>query len=955
MSSQNELKLESNVTSIVFDKRIPTMIENKGEWDFLTLYKTLLYTQYHNEVPKKIGRKLLSKYGLNIRETKNYMNEMIDLEKFFMVRFNKIKDMKLRLESLKFIKNGVYKQKVEELQQYKNEIEHNFAVDEMEYLDHKYELTKEDKEKINRYDFLQKEIARYENKIIGKEYEVIRILKRIERKRKTNLEKIEEMNKQFNKNGTIDAKYKLKKIVLEKPFEYEEVNKDDLQLKSKMIYHLKRFLNISNREASKLLENNLFDNVINVDLNEANEKLAMINYELDTYTDIVNFLTNLKNKTFVCPHCTYTNNLGSNLNLHMNTYHKNKEYKNQILIIEPFLKNDKWVSAYDNFSSENKHIVLHHIKNLHILKSETQSNNIQLPSNVRNSMVDRDITIDIRKVPGMIKDETIIKSNLINIEKEKDPLIIKHTAEEQKQKLEHYIQSLSIISFFKKHNVEIYNNILNQVENMIEEAKHFHNINNAYRWINSFIGNFFMKFYMKELNDIKVFIEYNDNHQIITYENVHNITKTIPKTVTINSKPLIENYKFVDDDKNVEISRDLLIKKIKTEIMMVKVDMFLSLLLDKTRDKLNPSKVGHFASEVKSIFPKLFRKIIDHKVSVKREYDTNFPKYKDSYENFGQLFDGIVEKFKIMNTDNIQDLLIHDTDKISKDLDDILYYILLSFLPNDDEAVVHTYNLLEENGSEEVSDFKYKNWVWEWNRKYKGTNETSNFKNITKDDILDELFPQDTQNSLPRSIKNYQQRNKYIFEEMDFSKYDKRGLFNKREENKIEEFILTLLKKQSISTIDYRVFSTLIFVKKLTKAIETKKRQVRNPFMVYKFLRILDINIERPKIYKKIKTDYAVSRRLRRQQPVSNIDKQEDEERKEDLLNDFMNLTEDSMQEENLRNEHNIPNLDNNELDENDFFIPDDVNEEDFDEENQQEDYGDVEEESVEDSFDDLF
>lgn len=987
-------KVESNLVFMNFDKRILTKPEI-GKWDFLTLYKTLLHILHTNKIPTEINGINLSHYQLNINETKNYKHEMLEMEKFFTKRYNILKTMKSKIISLKFLKNGEYIKAEKILRKLQSKLENKEYVEEMVFLMNQPSHTSEEKKQITYFQNLVKKEKEYKDLIIGTNLEKIKLKQRKIVKKEEMFKKITKINKDLEKISTqtnsekyrkiFDSKYKLKQIILKR--EEEEEEEEDTSkyyLRSKMIYHLKNFFDINNLQAISLLENNLFDTLIKIDVDEINEKLNMINDELFSYEDIKTFLYQTKNKTFVCPYCTYSHNIQINIHFHTMDVHNDKpktpkpipkpKMKNKfdfdsegsdsedlfgsdseseeeeeeklpesiipkdnnlydpILIIEPIRNNGVFESIYDGFKSTSKNEVIHHIKQLHITPDTKRG------ERVLNKMIVNNAKDGKMKV---IKDRSEIKISSIQEVMKKDfTLKLKINEKEHERKLREYVERLDPMVFFKRKGFEEeYNKIQEFTNKIINEAKGFHNISLAYKWVKSSISNYYLTKQLNKLNKgVKITISFDGiNSQVIDFENIDNvINKKLPVFLQINDdKPMIEDSELIDYP-GIEISRDRLLREIKQKIFMKKVEKFGEKLARKVAVNISGDSMTKI-QEIRNVIPKIFKKVInqqskklllDKNKRIRQHTRKDFDLMKDTYINFIERFDEFVEKINTIKDSNVMDYLLNIISLGKKEnmqeIDEYLYYVLMSFLPNDNPAVKHTYKVLE-NPSEEEEEFRYKYKVWEWQRKYKLQNEDDpkNYKMIANDKIIDSLFPGNKENTLEMEITNHKiQGEKRVYELVNFDDYVNDDDDVNRANIVIEDFLMQCFKQELFSKENYKLYLSLMFLKKLTKALKISEDNTLNAEMIYRYLRVLDLYLEKPLELNVRKIGMPIKNRM-----VVNTGKKEEEkdENKEDLLNDFMELTEEQMKinlQENLLN-NSKTEVENEEDDFNDFDIQD--------------------------------
>ena len=881
--------------------------------------------------------------------TKQYQKEIMEMEKYFMIRYNLVRQMKDKMNSLKFIKNGKYKNKILELQDIENQLNNEF-IEEVKFLYEQPNLIQEEVEKLKKYEFLVQRKNQITNIDLGGPMEKMIMKKRKKQKELSLLKQLQNINREYQQNGIVDAKYKLKEISV-KAIEYEKEDTENIYLTSKMIRHLSNFLDISQKEASMLLHNFTYDKVININQHEVDIKNEMIDDELNSYEPIVKFLYATHNKTFVCPYCSYQNNLDMNVTFHISTIHSNEyiekdstmrtmttnvkeddeddlfdelfgdddKKKNEyfipgkllmpILIIEPYQKDNKYINIYDDkIFNTNKEAIYHLKMNNKIIKKKNYGFE-KIPESDRQHMFNTAVHSKyIKMIPN--KTEMTVKPDEIMF-KNKLTIKIKNNPEQNQKVLKTYVETLlSKMKFFTSE----YDEILSFSNKMIEECKHFHNQHIARRWVHSSIIHYFLKKYFNYFEDIEIKMMYESLSTTITFDNIDNIPNKIPQMLEINGRKIIENSVFVNDSKDIEISKNMLIETIKTEVIIEKVNIFIEKLVEKLTYNKNESRISTIRNEMKFIH-ELFRKIL-HKQHPK--YNSSYRLYDEprihDFHNVSYDFDLLISKLKNLNENNMYSMLLDDANldekfASGKEIDNYLYFILLSFLPNDNPAVLNTYNIIEEN-EKEPTDFPYKNQVWNWYKKYNPKEDTqSNFKNLSL--YVDKLFPDNKEDSLEREITNYTINDKHIYEQLDFNSYilNENDILNRRDKKKfelykrekiIENIILDGVKHQIVKPIDYKMFMALQFLFRLEKALSSEQRKTRNAQIVYRFLKILDISIEKPKIYRKVKNKFGIKRL--QQTSNQNKNKNQNEERKEDLLNDFMNLNEEQMHSELVLN-----------------------------------------------------
>ena len=1046
----------SKVQGLDFGKRIPVKPIGKGNWDFLTLYKALLYSIHNENMPKRVNGYKLSFKKLKLDENKDYKKEMVEMKKLFDTRYQKLQIMKKKIDSLKFIKNSNYMNIIKELKETEEELTPEF-IEKIKYLfDSSENLTEEEKADVERYSKLTKKIKLYKTKIIGKGFEIMEMVKRKKLRQQNMLDKIKKLNK-------ADTQAQYQKIILEKEYDFVdednkmlkeifpdvEYKKENFYLKSKMIYHLKRFMGVTHPEAELLLEDGMYNKLINVNMNEIQLKLDQIISELKSYENIVAFVNHLNTKTYLCPYCTFHNHQQINVNLHITQYHgskiqkqserdpgfyvadsndkdgitikeklndlknnintnnneikkleksktkiKTNEYKifqlknkikksekeikeindkvqhiideqfatassskqdyilsdkyrqnvinttiigvrkniknnkpkiknivytkniiNPLLVIKPIKTAHGYENVYDGVVKPSQREALHHMK----------TNNKLVVKDLKYYKLDEKI-IKKMKPYNVAQDNFDITEDIIE---EKEKRII--NPDEQEKKLKYFFfgeedelfgdivipSSVPILAFLERMSMEDYEEyeaIKRKINKIIQKAKHFENLSIAYKWVNSAICYHFLEKYFKNLMDVNVMIEY-ENRQTIKYNNVDNILNKIPRTVTVGDKVIIEDYKMVGENEYLEITPDMIKDKIKTEIFMIKVKQFSKQLANKISKKIKNSsdrqnKRNEIMNEVK--IPEIFYKILHKTTSNRNEQGV----FESNLDNVARDFDTLIEKLmRIKQQDknmdenfDIEQYLLNDVESTSKEfttnIDHYLYYILLSYLPNDDSTVAKTYNILEEQQGEETN-FQYKNQVWNWYKKYgmtkkqytdmlKKENKIQGYRDIQKGKILDKLF-QNTDESIVRKYNNpeYKVYNNMYFEGYIHSAEENREKYNEyRKEMLIEKFLYNGLERNIVREIDFKIFMGMMFLNKLYKAIDTNKKSEQNSEVVLRFLRILDLYIEEPKIIKRIILP-KYNNKLKK--ITGNIKKDEDNLRKDDLLNDFMDLNEDQM------------------------------------------------------------
>ena len=949
----------SNIALLNFDRKILADTRDKpryGEWDFLTLYKTLMFVYYKNKIPKNINNRNLKNDGLEIRQTQNYKKEMIEMKKYFIKRYNLIKSILSKIESLEFIKNGAYINALKQLKKIQKKLENKVYMDEIKYLMSQSVLNKEEKEQLTNYTILVKKEEHYKQVVIGGNYEQMRFDKQEQEETEKMYEKIKRINKEYKSNNIKDAKYHIKQILI-KQEKFKSLKNEDLYLRSKMIKHLMNFLNIDTPKAVTLLEKNLFNSLIKLNMNDIKEKKNEIEKELISYEPIKNYLNKLEDKTFVCPYCTYTHNLQINVLLHITTFHSEKRnnsgirnpgfevnkykkeekktekkkeekkevvikeimtnifnkatkpkkyevdeknpneiknkvfdkdlYQHPIMIVEPVRDSvGNFVSIYDEYKAETKNQVIDHIKRLNII---TKDKTEPLPKRVIKIMVPYDITFGNINI---IKDKTEVKRNKRGIKVIELPIDEKMN----EKKIREHIENLELVKFFKKKEyIEDYKEIQSEINKTIKKASKIRNISLAMKWVETKIVKKYMKKTIGKINRAKIIITYGEQKHETKFEKLENIIiNEMPTYVEINGKVLIDEGKYIDKP-NVEFTKETLINNIKTEIFLQKVRKFTKRFVRqylKNRRGNTEYKNNIITKDIIELFKKIINQqgrklLLDNYKNVIQNKEHESKYFEDTYINYADNFDVLIQKLNNLNSKNIGDYLlknitINSKDKIG-DVDEMLYFLLLSFLKNDNPAVLHTYKVLEGENEDETIN---KSNVWEWKRKYINRKEedAKKFKKINTEASIKALFPDSKENTLEREITNYRIGGQYIYKLSDL----KGSQYNKRDDM-IYNFIKKSFEKGLVDKDSYKLYLATLFLNKLVKLIkkEPNADKLKLQF-IYRYLKILDLYIEKPKIFERVKVVNNKLQNVKDKKPIQ-------ENKTDDLLNDFMDLNEDEM------------------------------------------------------------
>lgn len=983
-SSNNvPFNVDSNVTIIDFMKKLPIKRGEDGEWDILNLSKKLFYL-LHNDDEKNQGKMntIMSIRKLNINPTNNYMNELLYLREIFSKRFNKLKTMENKLLSLQFLKNekynGYYIQKVNQLQEWNKQMTLEFTEDSGIIYDQagiiydknniEGDLTKEENDKLEYFYFLKQKIKLYTDIVIGPSITMIKTNNKKKQEKINLLKKLEELNKEFEKYGKTgesekvgDALYNFKHIIASRHTDLKENNETDIYLKSKMILHLKNFFDVSDKIANDLLIDFTFDKIINFNKKNIEFKLQMIKDELESYEDIkiADFFYQMFNKTFLCPHCTYTNEIGINVVFHMQTEHKSSKLE-PLLVIKPIWNSDeeKYENMYDEFKNKDDRVIYHHMK----------MNNKIIPK-YKTSRIGK-ITVfekikTIKMIPYIVQSTTtpnkkVSTKSFIKKNSDTENLEIMITEVEQEKNLinlKNHVKKIKIIEFLTRKqkyfdNKELFD-ITNLSDKIIEEGKKYRNISKAYKWVDFGICKYYLKKHFSYLNNVTIRILY-DKENVSNFENIDdNISDKIPQEVSINGNLLIMNSKFIDSDKNIDIfsrdissssSRDRLIDEIKIEVFMERVKRFCIKLANKLSrdDDEGETSIEETKNILLKIIPNLFRKIIDwedydefsefHRKTFNREKSNREKSLNRSGKSLNRSgnrtrplgsinehFDRVITKLIDINEQNIYNRVSNESEHKSnkKDIDDYLYYLLMAFLPSDNETVEEIYNTIEGKLlPQENQEFNHKNKIWEWRKRYQDSlnDEEPKFKKITEERVINNLYKSENY-YLERQIINMTD----LFNTLDFKEYSyfnvenkntNKKYLNERREELVKDFIVRGYQRQLISKIDYKISMALIFLQKLTKALNISKIPGNsNAQVIHYLLRIMDVYIEKPIIYRGFAVKNRVKNRLKnRLSKFSQIENRE-------VLNDFMDLKEEDMKEElKLNNElgggsNNINNI----------------------------------------------
>jgi len=973
------MSMINNTQLINFEQSIP-VDDIQSKWDFVKLHKALFYTIYNDKKNKNYRRFIqhLKRNGLVLGEG-NYRAELMTIEKMFNDRYNLLRKMKIKINSLQFIKNGKYINAVKKLEKWKAKLSNSKYVKEMELL--KTQLINSDllnesqKNQLNKYNNFLQLIQKYEQTVIGGSLKVIKTNQKEEEEKYDFLEKIEILNREYAKNGNIDAqleniKYQLKQKQKEQTKEKEDESK--IYLKSQMIRHLKIFFEINNIEAHSLLEDFTFNKVIKINSAEVARKLQKINKELKSYEPIVEYLTHLQiEKTFLCPHCTFDTNMAMNVAFHIQKVHPKESYITPLLVIKPY-RNE---NVYDGKKKKDNENLFHHMKNKNkIIRDNTGM--ILLPENVRKNMNKNSVHIDAVK-------EKLIQSEKFQMEfyRKNAKKSVKRRVK-QFQKLVIKDQGETFEESIKAKNARIMQYLtsdeVSYVDKIIKEGKKISNSSLAYRWVDSMIVNYLIQKIIKisKIDTIKVTV---NKQYHFTYLTIEQMPKQV-RDVVVNGNVLIENGILKDQKKFMEITRKNLINVIKTEIIKEKLINFarpFTKLIIKRDTMFNQTE-----SMLKNSLPEFFEKIL---FGTRTDID--------------DIFDDIIDSLNGMNSENINERIQKeltskinrlggeeevDVDKIRekieegykidelvigqllneydneskkkasvKSLNDILYYMLLSYLKSDNNVVENIYSLIQREDKENELDnnFGNKHQVWEWineelfHNKEDFKNNKENFKNITLDKVLNKIFDDESNDfkMIRQLIYEKVNDNYNMFDQMSFANYKpkrKRSEVNKIKtinelvlRNDIKDFIINCSYRKILPKMEkQRVMALLLFIK-MNRTLEiTKTKKSGNAEVVNKFLNVMNIYV------KKEKSLIIKSKPTEIHMPVLQQQADEDE-MKDELLNDFMGLDEDAMNMRALHDEEmgrGISMRDNepNDIESQNYSVIDDFINEDDNEEN---------------------
>lgn len=898
-------KLPSNVELINFSKPLP-LESSYEQWDFLTLYKALYMKMYNDELPKKINGVRLHRNLLKIGETKNYAKEISQLEMKFFKRYNLLKTMEEKIVSLKFIKNGEYLKKITELTDWKNKMLDSQYVEEVRLLKEQVlmniELSKEDSEKIAEYNLTIENIQRYETYIIGSLVKFGKTQQRKKEESENIIEILEKLNKKYEQDGNIDSQFGIKKIAIktEKYNMFKDYENPSFFLKSKMIYHLKIFFDVNTAQASLLLENNTFDKIVQYNSFEMNNKLDLMQEELKNLQEIKEYITHMRDRVFLCPHCAYRINMGMNMMFHISHVHK-KSSQEPLMVVKPF----KGQSVYDNFKSKTENDIYFHMK---------QNNKIN-----KGKMLDKKVIETM--VPYIMK-STEVEENARVMTRPNNDIGIKKPSKGIKRQSSvistgdrrggnNFKQSLQmknefIMNYLNKTQTDHLNGV-------IEQASKLRNRTLGYRWVNSIISNYFMEKIFDDIKIDSVIVTINSDFEY-NYSNINNIPILITD-VSVGGNSLVENSVLKNEEDEMNISRGDLIKLIKKEIFQEKVKEFAEDLAKHISTDVNQnSNLAAF----KNLFETFFDKLIDSK-----------------RENVDNIFDDLIEDLTdVKDSDDLHYRLTNEREVIkkknkkkqnNKDFDEVLFYMLLSFLPSNTDVVKNVYNIVEieeynrknrRNKRMEDDDFPYKNSVWRWNSFYTerkvAEDNVNNFQKVSLDEVSSKLF-EDEDLKITREIMNTRER---VLKAMRFSMYKPADNMSEKNQNKrlnkkerlIKEFIINSAHRKIVDNQDFRIIIATMMLKNFQQIFNLGRFEGKDTFngeVILRFVKIMNLYIQKDKKYKLVKNKRynAVKNSILYNRlgnvPVQNrvvSSKKDEDERKDELLNNFMNIDDEALE-----------------------------------------------------------
>lgn len=954
-------KLPSNLAFINFSKPIPTDIEN-GVWDFLTLYKALFYSLHNDTLPNRINNHRLSRYNLVLNKSQNENNEILKLEKEFHKRYNLLKTMEQKIESLMFVKNGQYIKAVEHLEKLNKSKEETLK----DYMllkkkdDAMISLNKQEERQLNNFEYLRLEINKYERFVIGDITPIIQLYQKKKQEKENIIKKLEKFNQDFETSGSIPEEYKetdaknifnnlikKHKINLNKPVQINDSNNPNHFLKSKMIFHLKNFLDISTNDALLLLEDNLFDKVISFNNFDTNQKLDLIKMELKDLEPIAEYLTHMRDRVLICPHCAYRNGQHMKMIMHVSDHKKGTK---PLLVVKPRFNKEtqKYENVYDNKTSDDVNDIYFHMKqtnklipiSMNVWSKLDQDTINTMSKNVIRFTKDDDTSktskkrvvekfeqtgkTELQKELELDEDVDTDIESLFGDDSDSDKFdeIVEITKEEKREKeRENFEESLKVIEFpiyrmlteideeekVDENEESKKNKRKTKIDKICKEASYMSNKSMAHKWVKFIMTKYlsmdiFEKF---KMDDILV----NVNGLVFNFSNINNIPDIV-NDVTINNEKFIQNQVIKGENEKMEISRESLINLIKVEIFMEKLK---TIVIEFAKYDSNDINLSNNINTYVDLFMNFFTKLI-----------------KSDRNDIDEIFDRIILKLTDVTDQNVlhNRLLGYDDDLNKKrrgiiekrtqrhDIDDILYYMLLSYLPPDNDVVQKVYNTIEVNHpnvkkrtkhqtrllKDKQNAFINKNKVWEWSSIYKNEfgkipedykENINNFHYITLDETIAKLND-DLNMELGREVMA-----KYpeIFEKMEFENYntDKKEI---KRYHLVKDFLEKSYHRGLIERIDFRLLMVIMLLQKMEEVfgIIPFGKKTTNVKVMVDFVNVMNLYVKEKKEYKVVKGKRGV---LQKNDSISNkvpLNKEEEKEQKDLLLNDFMNLDEESLE-----------------------------------------------------------
>ena len=884
-----------------FTKPIP-VIAQVGRWDFMTLYKALIYANYNDESNPEYKKFLnhLKVNNLEFRKNKQYIKEKIKLEQMFQNRYNNLKDVQLKLQSLQFIKNGLYIQETEKLEKWKK------IVSDQKYALHIKDLTEQassglvalsrtDKSKLKKHNKMLKNIQQYENVVIGGLVETLRFEKKVNKKRRTTLQIISELNKEFEKSNTIDttlekiAAQNKKEFILENEQKPKEKN---IYLKSKMVYHIRRFFDITEREAAMLLKNNMFDKVIKYNREEMEKKLIDVTNELTSYEPIVNFLKAMQEKTFLSPHCGTHMNNSFMLSMFISTVHKSGEAP--LYVIKPFEIDGVFYNPYDSYSSKNIKDVFYHMKihnkirfdkewvksNVKTIKEPMSMTKNQFDSTVRTMTVSDNgvLTNKIKKAVEKKEDEDDFDmEDLFGSDEEEEEI-----REEINQRLDDGERFKQMIlaknAVFYEMLTESEKKQVNKVLDVAKKTKTFRTY--VHRWVDSFFVKFFSQKMYKKIGLDDIIVKINGTVEL-RYTNLHELPQLV-KDVNINGEDYIKNYVLKNTEQEIEMSREEMIELIKNEIIKEKVKEFSKTFARSLLANSKNLQDGNILiKEIQNDLPEFFENVMFNKNS-NRDIDSTLDRIVLKLKNIKTKEDLDENMFNEIFYETLKGTYGRGDIKLEEyaNVDHVLFYILLSYLPKTNDVVIKIFELL--NGNVELEE---KNYVWEWlnmHTKKEQKNHKKDHLKVSGEEIVDKLKPFDERidNSEYDITREFFAKRKTFFNKVDFSKYNTDEM---KTLNMYKKYLLNARIRKIIQENEYMRLKGIVLFIKLKNAIEpVLNKKTNNADILNRMFKILKIDLEE-------KPRFVKQRAIRNQMPVK---PQEVRENKDDLLNNFMELDE---------------------------------------------------------------